>query len=522
MQTFSRRSFLYGTGAAFAALSAPGVLRAAAADVTHTLVEVSTPLGRLRGLEADGIRVFRGVPFGEDPYVAERRFLAPLKAKPWTGVLDATKPGAIPLQPDRKTPSMIGGGNALVLNLWAPKEAKNAPVMVWIPGGGSTRCDNNDPRFDGTAFAKNGIVLVTINYRVNVDGFLKLEDGDADNGLRDMILGLEWVRDNIAAFGGDPKCVTVFGQSAGATHITSLLASPKTKGLFRRAILQSPSAIAQWTNEEEARTATKRLADFFGVAPTREGFMSLTNEKLFTFGKFVGSLASDPEWLAFSHGNSALFKPYVDGEVLKARPVDALLAGAAAGVEVMVGCTREEWRNYTVPSGAIDKIGPEATERLVRAMGWDAKLLERYRAAGHGSTPGEIFTRIQGDLIFRMPANRALENLSKAGNKVWAYSFDWKSPVLGKSGKARGAAHSNDVAFVFHTLGSKPALALNGPDAPTALADAMHGAWVRFAKTGNPGWAPFDTNRRMTRLFDVTVKDVSDPWAFEREWIRLP
>ena len=158
----------------------------------------------------------------------------------------------------------------------------------------------------------------------------------------------------------------------------------------------------------------------------------------------------------------------------------------------------------------------------MRAMGWDAKLLERYRAAGHGSTPGEIFTRIQGDLIFRMPANRALENLSKAGNRVWAYSFDWKSPVLGESGKARGAAHSNDVAFVFHTLGSKPALALNGSDAPTALADAMHGAWVRFAKTGNPGWAPFDTNRRMTRLFDVTVKDVSDPWAFEREWIRLP
>ena len=113
MQTFSRRNFLYGTGAAFAALSVPGVLRAAAADVTHTPVEVSTPLGRIRGLEGDGIRVFRGVPFGEDPYVAERRFLAPLKAKPWTGVLDATKPGAIPLQPDRKTPSMIGGGNAL-------------------------------------------------------------------------------------------------------------------------------------------------------------------------------------------------------------------------------------------------------------------------------------------------------------------------------------------------------------------------------------------------------------------------
>lgn len=150
MHPITRRNFLMEAGAAFAALSTPCVLHAGTgAAAEGTTAEVSTPLGRVRGLEKDGIRIFRGLPFGEDPYVPERRFLAPVKAKPWEGILDATKPGSIPLQPDRKTPAMIGGGNALVLNLWAPKDAKNAPVMVWIPGGGSTRCDNNDPRFDG-------------------------------------------------------------------------------------------------------------------------------------------------------------------------------------------------------------------------------------------------------------------------------------------------------------------------------------------------------------------------------------
>lgn len=483
---------------------------------------VETAKGPIRGVLADGIRVYRNVPFGKDPYEPSRRFRAPEAPDAWTEVLDCTKPGGIPLQPNRKRPGMIGGGNALVLNLWAPENAEKAPVMVWIPGGGSTTCNNNDPRFNGTAFARDGIVLVTLNYRVNVDGFLKVAGGDANNGLRDMILGLEWVRDNVAAFGGDPQNVTVFGQSAGGTHITSLLASPKTKGLFRRAVIQSPSAVAQWWNADEADHAAKTLSDFLGIAPTREAYMGLTNEKLVTFTKCVAGLGSNPDWLRFSHGNSALFKPYVDGEILTARPVVAIRDGAARGVDVIVGCTREEWRNYTVPSGAIDKIGPEAAARLCRAMDWPADLPSRYRAQGMGETPGEIFSRIQGDLIFRMPANRLLESLAAAGNRVWAYSFDWRSPVKGKSGKIRGAAHSNDVAFVFHTLDCREARALNGPDAPTALADAMHGSWAAFAKTGNPGWTPFDTKRRMTQLFNTEVREASDPWAFERQAIVVP
>ena len=260
-----------------------------------------------RSERADKVVVFRNVPFGENPYTAERRFLAPVPAAPWEGVRDATKPGSIPLQPARDGKGMIGGGDALVLNVWAPEGAQGCPVMVWIPGGGSTNCDNNDPRFDGSAFARDGVVLVTLNYRVNVDGFLKLEGGDSDNGVRDMILGLTWVRDNIAAFGGDPARVTVFGQSAGGTHITSLLASPLARGLFSQAIIQSPSAVAQWSTPADADHAAKVFSEKLGIAPTRAAFTAFPEADLIAMRKIVGGLAQDEDWGRFSKGNTAVF-----------------------------------------------------------------------------------------------------------------------------------------------------------------------------------------------------------------------
>ena len=503
---------LAGCAAATAPLEGPGAVN----DV------VALPAGKIRGSVHNGIRVFRNVPFGANPYTPERRFRHSVPPEPWTGVRDCTKPGAIPLQPDRNGPGMIGGGDALVLNLWAPADGKNLPVMVWIPGGGSTNCDNNDPRFDGTRFAEDGVVLVTLNYRVNVDGFLKLEDGDANCGLSDMILGLKWVHDNIALFGGDPDRVTVFGQSAGGTHTTSLIASPKTKGLFSQAIIQSPSAVAQWRNEADARKAAKRLADFLGVPPTRAGFASLTNDELVAFKKLVGQLSKDPDWSLFAQGNTALFKPYVEHDILQDRPVDAIRAGAATGIRVISGCTKEEWRNYVVPNGAIDRIGYDAVKMLTASLGLPSSIAEDYRAAGHGRTTGEVFTRMQGDLIFRMPCNRLLESLAISSTPVWAYSFEWESPVTGKTGQKRGAAHSSDVSFVFDTIAAPTAVVINGADAPQALADAMHGAWVRFAKTGDPGWEPFDLERRATRRFADEVSTVLDPWAFERKTLIVP
>lgn len=481
---------------------------------------VKTPKGALRGLFLNDVHVFRGVPCGKNPYAGSLRLAPPEYVDAWSGVADAIEPGGVPLQADRNAPGGVkGGGDCLRLNIWTPAPgATKCPVMVWIPGGGSMNCDNNDPRFDGAAFARDGVTLVTVNYRVNVDGFLKIPGAAANIALRDMIFALRWVRDNIAAFGGDPDNVTVFGQSAGATHITSLLASPLTKGLFRRAILQSPAALAQYSPETADKVAAQLFA-FYGIEPTRAAVASMPFEKLATYPAFTGPKATDDAWAELTGGNVAVFKPWYDGEVLPMRPVDAIRAGSARGVDILVGSTEDEWRHYTVPSGAIARIGSDAADRLVRSARLAPDLAEQYRRAGRGETPGELFTAMQGDFIFRMPANKVLEAHTEAGGRAWAYSFGWKSPVVGKSGAKLGAAHSCDVPFVFRTTAvSKRNL---GDNPPQALADAMHGAWVDFARNGDPGWTAFERERRMTMRFAETSELVSDPWNFERLALNL-
>lgn len=475
---------------------------------------VRTAKGRLRGLVLDGIHVFRGVPCGMPPYQGKFSLALPEPVQPWNGILDAVKPGDIPLQPDSKG-RPVGGGDCLRLNIWSPAPGKTAcPVMVYIPGGGSTRCDNNDVRFDGTAFAQDGIVLVTINYRVNVHGFLKIRGVPSNLALRDMLFALRWIQDNIAAFGGDPDNVTVFGQSAGATHITSLISSDASQGLFRRAILQSPSALSQYSFDQ-ASTVSAALLDFYGIEDSREAVAALSPEKLLTFASFIAAKNKDPEWCRMLKGNISLFKPYIDGDILRKRPVDAIAEGAARGLDIMAGSTEEEWRLYTVQSGAIDRIGEREIQGFVDATGFPSDIVERYRRAGRGNTPGDLFSALQSDLIFRMPANKVLESQAKAGGRVWAYSFAWRSDAA--NGKM-GAAHSLDVPFVFRTHRKDSPRVRNtlGTNPPDSLADAMHEAWVRFASTGNPGWTPFDTTRRMTMHFNTESREVSDPWKTER------
>lgn len=512
----SRRSFVK----TLSLLSASALLPFPARGFAAAGPVVNTPKGALRGLNADGIHIFRGVPCGKNPYEGTLRLAAPEYVDAWSGVLDALEPGGVPLQADRNATSGVkGGGDCLRVNIWTPEPGTaKCPVMVWIPGGGSMSCDNNDPRFDGTSFARDGIVLVTINYRVNVDGFLKIPGATANIALRDMIFALRWVQDNIAAFGGDPDNVTVFGQSAGATHITSLLASPLSRGLFRRAILQSPAALAQYTPETADKVAAQVFA-FYGIEPTRDAVAAMPFEKLVTYPQFVGPKSTDDAWADLTGGNVAVFKPWYDGEVLTMRPVDAIRAGSAAGIDILAGSTENEWRFYTVPSGAIAKIGPDAAERLVRSAHLAPDLIEQYRQAGRGETPGELFTAMQGDFIFRMPANKVLESQVAAGGRAWAYSFGWKSPVLGKSGARFDAGHSFDVPFVFQTLSA--AKQNLGDNPPIALADAMHDAWVSFARNGDPGWASFDTDKRMTMRFAETSELVSDPWKFERTAMAL-
>lgn len=508
-----RRQFLQGCAAFAFMASMPFHAHAAEGPV------IRTAKGRLRGLELDDVHVFRGVPCGMPPYQGKYRLALPEYVPAWNGVLDAAEFGDIPLQPGAKG-KVIGGGDCLRLNIWTPAPGRSkCPVMVYIPGGGSTRCNNNDVSLDGTAFAQDGVVLVTVNYRVNVDGFLKINGVPSNLALRDMIFALRWVQDNIAAFGGDPDNVTVFGQSAGATHITSLISSPVTKGLFRRAILQSPSALAQYDADLASRVAAK-LLHFYGVENSREAVAAIPVEKLFSFAAFIAERDKDPEWCRMLGGNTGLFKPYCDGEILLKRPVDAIAEGAARGLEIMVGSTRDEWRLYVVQDGTIDAINEQSVKRFTDSAGFAPEIAEKYRQAGRGRTPGEIFSALRSDLIFRMPANKVLESQAKAGGKVWAYSFDWKSDAC--NGRL-GAAHSLDVPFVFKTIHKdSPRLkALLGSNPPDSLAEIMHSAWVKFASEGNPGWTPFNLERRMTMSFNSESREVPDPWKSERETMIL-
>ncbi len=506
----NRRQFLYGSTATALINVVPFHVHATEGPV------VKTAKGSVRGLVMDGVHIFRGVPCGMPPYEGKYRLALPEPVQAWNGVIDTVKFGDIPLQPDGKN-KPIGGGDCLRVNIWTPAPGKTkCPVLVYIPGGANTRCDNNDVRFDGTAFAQDGIVLVTINYRVNVDGFIKIRGVPTNLALRDMIFGLRWVQDNIAAFGGDPDNVTVYGQSAGGTQVTALISSSVTKGLFHKAIIQSPTALAQHT-PEIASIIAKALFDFYGIEDSREAMAGLSMEKLFTFTDFIVAQNKKREWRHLLKGNTSIFKPYFDGDILMKRPVDAIAEGSARGLNILVGSTEDEWRLYTVQNGSINTITQSMVADFVESAGFSPDIADRYLKAGRGNTPGDIFSSLESDYMFRLPANKVLESQKEAGGKAWAYSFAWKSPCY--NGRL-GAAHGVDVPFVFKTHHRRDSARVRntlGTNPPDSLAEAMHSAWVRFASTGNPGWTPFDTKRRMTMRFDVESKEVSDPWKTERE-----
>lgn len=486
----------------------------------------------------DNVHVFLGVPCGKPPYEKETRLKCAEFVDPWNGVVDCVTQPSLPLQgggvieegekgqigsdgkplPGKNSRILVeGGGDCLRVNIWTPAPGNsNCPVMVYIPGGGSVSCDNGE--VNGVSFARDGVVLVTINYRVNVDGFMKIPGVPSNLAIRDMIFALQWVKENIASFGGDPHRVTVFGQSAGATHIGSLLVSPLARGLFERAIPMSGSHLAQWTPEQSSQVS-EILFDYYGIPHTKEGILYLSYEKLLNFRRLMVEKNSDFEWARYAKGNTTLFKPYIDGEILQKSVIDSVREGYGKNVDILVGCTADEHRFTTVPSGEIDRIGEDRVDFVLAAIGAPKSLAEEYRKNGRGSTPGEIFTAIRSDLIFRIPTNMLLEARAQGGGKTWAYSFNWESPAYG--GKMK-AAHWCDVPFVFDMLADKKACAgYVGDNPPQALADRMHKVWVEFARTGNPGWTPFDTEKRMTMVFNEICQEVSDPWKFEREAMKL-
>ncbi|WP_300013512.1 carboxylesterase/lipase family protein [Pseudonocardia sp.] len=472
--------------------------------------QVKTLSGEVRGRTVGGVTSFLGIPYAAAPFGAGR-FRPPGPVTPWDGVRDALEhgptapaPGYPPPFSDLLPVVTIPGEECLNVNVWTPDPgAAGLPVMVWIHGGAFVNGSNSIPVYDGTAFARDGVVLVGVNYRLGAEGFLLLPDGTPNLGLLDQVAALTWVRDNIAAFGGDPGNVTVFGESAGAMSVGALLAMPSAAGLFRRAILQSGAAHHTLT----PATATKvagYVADEVGAQPSVASLSTVSPERLVAAQQALAlqlAQAPDPGRWGEITANQMMFEPVVDGEVLPVPPTRA----ANPDVDVMIGTNCDEHRFFLVPPGGLDRVTDERLEAVAAAYRLPAGALGHYRALH--DNPGLVLADVMTDWFFRLPALR----LAEAHGRAHVYEFDWVTPVLG--GRL-GSCHALELGFVFDTLAA--GTMLSGDDAPQALADAMHAAWVGFARTGDPGWEPYGEARRVRRFGDV-IETQTDPRGAIRE-----
>lgn len=484
-----------------------------------------TRQGQIRGHVEDGVASFKGIPYAAPPF-GPNRFLAPQPAGSWDGVRDCLEYGRVCPQSPYPPPfhQLLGdqglvGEDCLNLNVWTPDPGgRGLPVMVWIHGGAFARGSGSIPSYDGSHFARDGVVCVTLNYRLGADGFLHLGEGIANRGLLDQVAALEWVQDNIQAFGGDPQRVTIFGESAGAFSVATLISMPRASGMFRRAICQS-GAGHHTISPATAEMVGRHLAEQLGVAPTLAAIAAVSLPSLVEAQtKLAMELAISPNPARFGEvaANGMLFEPVVDGAVVPARPIDGVAGGASADIDLMIGTTTEEWRFFLVPSGAIDQVTEGRLSTVGGVMGLDVtKALAVYRRSGSGASAGDLLAALITDWFFRVPAIRLAEAHARNGGSPFMYEFGWRSPLFGGQ---LGACHALEIAFVFDNLGRRRDADLTGDEPPQELADAMHRAWTAFATNGMPGWHSYHADRREVMRFDEHGGTIGlDPAASERE-----
>ena len=502
---------------------------------------VVTDKGEIRGSEEDGLLVFRGVPSAAAP-TGELRWHPPQPHPPWDEALEATGFGNQAPQNASPIDGLFGGSaepaaqgeDCLFLNVWTPG-TNNAerPVMFWIHGGAFTIGAGSQPLYAGQYLARDGdVVVVTINYRMGALGFLNLKEATDGNigatgneGLLDQVAALEWVRDNIAAFGGDPTNVTIFGESAGGMSVGCLLAMPSAEGLFHKAIPQSGACHTALSKSEALRVAETVMelleTDDSGA------LMELPEATLTEVQTKLSAIASERGLPGMS------FQPVIDGEVLPAMPIERVRAGSAAGIAIMAGCTTEEWKLFSALDPLATNMSEEALTEAISDIFGDsaADVIGSYRSwladSGKGIGPGDVSAKIMTDRVFWVPAMALLEAQRAHDARTYSYLFDWKSPLMGG---AMGACHAVELGFVWGTYDKNGAGSFFGEGpAADALSDFTRAAWIRFAHTGHPGggsgpaWPSYDAESRATMVFSNSPDVVTDPADSIRElWTGVP
>lgn len=501
-----------------------------------TTTSTRTSYGSLRGVTEDGLVVFRGVPYARPP-LGDLRFAPPQPPEAWTGVRDATVFGPSPMQPTNPVTGQQAGGtpseDCLTLNVWTPDtDGGRRPVLVWIHGGAFTFGAGSRATCHGAVLARRGdVVVVTINYRLGLFGYLRGIDicGEAlpssgNEGLLDQLAALRWVREEIAAFGGDPENVTVAGQSAGAVSISAMLAMPAARGLFQKAILQSGSAMAVQAPARANGVMESILADL-GLAPHEAGRLRvLPAAQLLEVQSRVTPRAA-----------GVAYGPIGDGVDVPADALAAIAAGSSAGIPLLVGTNLEERKFFRRLDPWADGLSDEVllarlAEPRTSAHAGDSvqfdpvEAIAVYREAraarGESTSAEELWFAILSDRRHRVPAMRQAEAHAAHTSQTFAYLFTWKSPAWG--GKL-GAGHCVEIPFVFGTLDAAEAqdLVPAGSSVGT-LPGQMQDAWVAFARTGSPrtrdlpGWEPYTAARRTTMLLGPTTGSMDAPNEAER------
>ena len=522
--SISRRGFVRSASYALAAAQVSRWLTPASAAETESVV-VDTAAGKVRGFVNRGVNTFKGIPYGAST-AGKNRFMPPAKMPAWTGVRDVMAYG--PSSPQASLPqgSALAGEDCLVLNVFTPAvgDRQKRPVMVWLHGGGFRSGTGSAPILDGTALAHDhDVVVVTLNHRLNVFGFTYLaEAAGADfalsgaAGMLDIVAALEWVRDNIERFGGDPKLVTIFGQSGGGRKVATLMSMPSAKGLFHRAIVES-GAVLRLTTPEDGRRATEMLLAELGISPTQaRELQNVPTEQLAQAGVRLN------EKFVLREPGMTENSPIVDGVALPTHPWDPAGSTLSADIPLLIGYakTEETWYDRPTPQSlALDEAG--LAKRVVERIGGDASdVIAAFRAAYPRATPWDLWILIATDHP-RGAHSRELakRKAAQAGAPAYLYRFDWETP---EGGGHMRSPHTIEIPFVFRNIEIAGPLISKMPEA-YALAEKVSAAWVAFARTGDPNvpqlptWPVYSAATRDTLLFNNEIRVVQDPERGARE-----